>query len=52
MPELPTFLATRAERWFGHGQSIQRQRHALLQRGLERKQIRCRAYWADGKRGL
>lgn len=36
----------------GHGQSIQRQRDALLARGLERKQIRCRAYWADGKRGL
>lgn len=36
----------------GHGQSIQRQRTALLARGLERTQIRCRAYWADGKRGL
>jgi len=36
----------------GHGQSIQRQRDVLLARGLERKQIRCRAYWADGKRGL
>lgn len=36
----------------GHGQSIQRQRGALLARGLERRQIRCHAYWADGKRGL
>ncbi|NJM07888.1 ATP-binding cassette domain-containing protein, partial [Candidatus Gracilibacteria bacterium] len=36
----------------GHAQSIQRQRAALLACGLERKHVRCRAYWADGKRGL
>lgn len=36
----------------GHGQSIQRQRDVLLARGLDRKLIRSRACWADGKRGL
>lgn len=36
----------------GHARSIQRHRDALLARGVERRRIRCKPYWADGKRGL
>jgi NADPH-dependent ferric siderophore reductase len=36
----------------GHARSIQRLRDQLLARGLERRQIKSKPYWADGKRGL
>ncbi|PRZ42457.1 NADPH-dependent ferric siderophore reductase [Antricoccus suffuscus] len=36
----------------GHGQSIQRQRDALRNRGFDRKAIKTQPYWATGKVGL
>lgn len=36
----------------GHGGSIQRQRHVLRTRGLDRRAIRTQPYWATGRAGL
>ncbi len=36
----------------GHAQSIQRLRERLVLRGIERRQIKTKPFWSDGKRGL